>query len=234
MKNILLRSISGAIYVGLIVGGILAGKWSFLALCALLSGLGIVELNHLHSSNRRNFSQTAIDTIGGIILVAGTWQAIFFNSRYILAAYLLYIISRMVFQLYRTGETPMRDLAYSMLGQMYVALPLALSMFIYAYSPKKSWEGFWGGLTICVIAAIMIETFLPDFFTAMNMLQAIIFSLVAVVFSTWGDLIESMFKRNFDVKDSGHLIPGHGGILDRIDSLLLVIPATLCYLILIG
>lgn len=269
MKNILLRSISGAIYVGLIVGGILAGKWSFLALCALLSGLGIVELQHLHSSNRRNLAQTAIDTIGGIILVAGTWQSIFFNSRCILAVYLLCIIIRMVFQLYRTGETPMRDLAYSMLGQMYVALPLALSMFIYAYSPaivlsmfifiwlndtgafvvgsllgkhrlfprlspKKSWEGFWGGLVICVIAAIMIETFLPDFFTAMNMLQAIVFSLVAVVFSTWGDLIESMFKRNFEVKDSGHLIPGHGGILDRIDSLLLVIPATLCYLILIG
>ena len=142
---------------------------------------------------------------------------------------------------------------------MYVALPLALSMFIYAYSPaivlsmfifiwlndtgafvvgsllgkhrlfprlspKKSWEVFWGGLTICVIAAIMIETFLPDFFTAINMLQAIIFSLVAVVFSTWGDLIESMFKRNFDVKDSGHLIPGHGGVLDRFDSVIFTAP----------
>jgi len=269
MKNILLRSISGAIYAGLIVGGILAGKWSFLALCTLLSGLGIVELHHLHSRNRRNTAQTAIDTIGGIILVAGIWQSVFFHFWYILTIYLLYIMCRMIFQLYRTGETPMSDLAYSMLGQMYVALPLALLMFIYAdspaivlsmfifiwlndtgafvvgsllgkhrlfprLSPKKSWEGFWGGLVICVIAAIVIKSFLPDFFTAMNKLQAIIFSLIAVVFATWGDLIESMFKRNFEVKDSSHLIPGHGGILDRIDSLLLVIPATLCYLILIG
>ncbi|MCM1094490.1 MAG: phosphatidate cytidylyltransferase [Bacteroides sp.] len=269
MKNILLRSISGAIYVGLIVGGILAGKWSFLALCALFAGLGIMELHHLHSNKGCDKTQTVIDTIGGIILVAGTWQSIFFGIHYILAAYLLYIMARIVYQLYRTGDTPMRDLAYSMLSQMYVALPLAMIMFIYAYSPaivlsmfifiwlndtgafvvgsllgkhrlfprlspKKSWEGFWGGLAICVIAAIIIESLLPDFFTGMNMIQAIVFSLIAVVFSTWGDLTESMFKRNFDMKDSGHLIPGHGGILDRIDSLLLVIPATLCYIILIG
>lgn len=269
MKNILLRSISGAIYVGIIVAGILIGKWSFLALCVLFAGLGIVELFNLHAQKGSDFGQAVIDTLGGIILVVGTWQSIFFRSYYILAAYLVYIIARMVYQLYRTGETPMRDLAYSMLSQMYIALPMSLIMFVYAYSPlivlamfifiwlndtgafivgssisrhrlfprlspKKSWEGFWGGLVICVAASIVTEILSPDFFGVMNLVQVIMFAVIAVVFSTWGDLIESMFKRNFAVKDSGHLIPGHGGILDRIDSLLLVIPATLCYLILIG
>ena len=59
MKNILLRSVSGAIYVGLIVAGILIGKWAFLALCLLLAGLGIIELSHMH------LSQTILDTLGG-------------------------------------------------------------------------------------------------------------------------------------------------------------------------
>ncbi len=268
MKNILLRSISGAIYVGLIVTGILCGEWSFLALCILFAGLGIAELHKLHTGSHCGNLNIAVDILGALILISGTWLYVFFKSPLILAVYLIYIICRLLLQLYRTGTTPMSDLAYSALSQTYVALPLALIMFIYAYSPaivlsmfifiwlndtgafivgssigkhrlfprlspKKSWEGFWGGLLICVIAAIVIEIFSPDFFAAMSMLQVIIFSLVVVVFSIWGDLIESMFKRNFDIKDSGHLIPGHGGILDRIDSLLLVIPATLFYLIII-
>ncbi len=268
MKNVLLRSISGAIYVGLIVAGILIGKWAFLALSILLAALGIIELFHMHADKKSDTVQVAMDTVGGVTLIAGMWQYIFFNSSCLLGAYLIYLIARMVMQLYRTGDSPMADLAYSMLAQMYIALPLALSMFIYAYSPmlvlsmfifiwlndtgafvvgcslgkhrlfprlspKKSWEGFWGGLVICVIAAIAIESFCPEFFDKLNMIQVIIFSIIVVVFSTWGDLIESMFKRNFDIKDSGKLIPGHGGILDRIDSLLLVIPATLCYLIFI-
>lgn len=269
MKNILLRSVSGAIYVGLIVAGILIGKWAFLALCLLLAGLGIIELSHMHAKNKLNLSYIILDTLGGASLIIGIWQFVFFHYGCLLGVYLIYLIARMLLQLYRTGVTPMADLAYSMLSQMYIALPLALSMFIYArspmlvlsmfifiwlndtgafligsslgkhrlfprLSPKKSWEGFWGGLVICVIAAIAIESFAPDFFHVLNMAQVIAFSIIVVIFSTWGDLIESMFKRSFDIKDSGKLIPGHGGILDRIDSLLLVIPATLCYLIFIA
>ena len=64
--------------------------------------------------------------------------------------------------------------------------------------------------------------------------MAVGFAIVTSVFATWGDLCESLIKRTLGVKDSGNIMPGHGGILDRIDSLLLVAPATLLYLLIIA
>lgn len=98
-------------------------------------------------------------------------------------------------------------------------------------SPKKSWEGFWGGMAFDVIAGIVAGTLLADCYPAdMTVGGMIGLGLVVSIFGTWGDLIESMMKRAIHVKDSGSILPGHGGILDRIDSLLLVIPATIVYL----
>lgn len=101
-------------------------------------------------------------------------------------------------------------------------------------SPKKSWEGFAGGLIFTVASAWGIHAWLPGWTAGLSLPAMLGLGLVVSVFGTWGDLFESMLKRTAGVKDSGHLIPGHGGILDRIDSLLLVAPATLVYLILIA
>lgn len=96
-------------------------------------------------------------------------------------------------------------------------------------SPKKSWEGFWGGLVFCVIAGWLAKAFLPQYFAGHYAIYLIL-GIIVNVFATWGDLFESMIKRNAGVKDSGNLIPGHGGILDRIDSILFVVPAATIYL----
>lgn len=89
-------------------------------------------------------------------------------------------------------------------------------------SPKKSWEGFWGGVFFSALASWLIVTFVaPDLMCPM---RAIGVGILISIFATWGDLFESMLKRNAGVKDSGAIIPGHGGILDRIDSILFVIP----------
>ncbi|MDE6270682.1 MAG: phosphatidate cytidylyltransferase, partial [Muribaculaceae bacterium] len=96
-------------------------------------------------------------------------------------------------------------------------------------SPKKSWEGFFGGLLFCVVAGICAAMFVHS---VVGWWQWIVTSVLACVMATLGDLFESLMKRTLGVKDSGNLIPGHGGILDRIDSLLFVGPAVSLFLIL--
>jgi phosphatidate cytidylyltransferase len=92
-------------------------------------------------------------------------------------------------------------------------------------SPKKSWEGFFGGLIFTVASSLVFayfETQIPYY-------HWIGLSFVVVVFGVWGDLVESLMKRTLEVKDSGTSMPGHGGFLDRFDSLLLAVYAVLFY-----
>ena len=97
-------------------------------------------------------------------------------------------------------------------------------------SPKKSWEGFFGGLAFCLLAGGLFPCLFPNFFGNFNIWVMLGMGATVAVAATWGDLIESLIKRSLGVKDSGNLLPGHGGILDRIDSLLLVVPTLLLYL----
>ncbi len=100
-------------------------------------------------------------------------------------------------------------------------------------SPKKSWEGFFGGLIFCLIAGLVMFYGFHSYFLIMNLWQMLGFCAMVCVMGTWGDLVESLIKRSLGVKDSGHLLPGHGGILDRIDSLLVVVPGVTVYIFLI-
>ena len=101
-------------------------------------------------------------------------------------------------------------------------------------SPKKTWEGSIGGAVFTMLAAFLLHHFLPDWYSFMPVWVWIGMALVVVLFGTWGDLIESLMKREMGIKDSGKILPGHGGMLDRFDSALLAIPATVVYLSLIG
>ena len=139
-------------------------------------------------------------------------------------------------------------------GSMYVyTLPLSVFVFLWvndtgAYccgslfgkhklfprvSPGKSWEGSIGGGIFVLVAAALVW-YLTDVYdmnpTGMGMLEWMGLGLTVVVFGTWGDLVESLFKRTLGIKDSGNILPGHGGMLDRFDSSLLAIPAAVVYL----
>ena len=100
-------------------------------------------------------------------------------------------------------------------------------------SPKKSWEGVIGGVVACVAGAYATHYWFDEFFQVPEITIWVGLSLVVAVFATFGDLVESLIKRTVGIKDTGRILPGHGGILDRIDSLLLVAPAVLIYLLLI-
>ena len=100
-------------------------------------------------------------------------------------------------------------------------------------SPKKSWEGVIGGIALCVAGAYASHYWFDELFQVPDLKAWVGLSIVVAVFSTFGDLVESLIKRTVGVKDSGNIMPGHGGILDRIDSLLLVAPAVLVYLLLL-
>ena len=93
-------------------------------------------------------------------------------------------------------------------------------------SPKKTIEGFIGGIVFSVIAGIVVSFYFEIF----SITNWIILSLIASVLGTVGDLVESKFKRQAKVKDSGNIMPGHGGLLDRLDSLLFVAPFVYLYI----
>jgi phosphatidate cytidylyltransferase len=93
-------------------------------------------------------------------------------------------------------------------------------------SPKKSWEGFFGGLLFTLAASLPIAHFLP----VLAYYHWIALAAIIVLFGVYGDLTESLLKRNLNIKDSGHFLPGHGGILDRFDAVLLAAPMVYFYL----
>jgi phosphatidate cytidylyltransferase len=94
-------------------------------------------------------------------------------------------------------------------------------------SPKKSWAGFWGGLAFAVLAALLLRlTGLME----LPVIHGIVMAVIMHVAGVYGDLFESQWKRACEVKDSGRIIPGHGGMLDRFDSAIFAVPAGAIYL----
>lgn len=279
MKNVLTRSLTGLLYIGIIVGAIFGNTFWFWLLTMLFGIMGINEFNRISNNAHLSNLTRLLDIVGGAILISagsvygrgdtlsnfiGCWPMAYF-----LGAYLVYLIVRLVAQLYIQDGNALEHYAHSFMGQLYIAVPMSLlgllythtspvfvlSMFILIWlsdtgafcvgsligkhrlferiSPKKSWEGFIGGLIFCLAAAVAFNFCFSKDFESLNVWQMLGLGAVVCIFGTWGDLVESLLKRTLGVKDSGNILPGHGGILDRIDSLLLVVPSVVAYLIIL-
>ena len=274
MKNFIVRTITGVFFVAAIVVSFM-NPLAMVFLFALVTGLTIWEFCGL--VNERPYVQVNqfISTVAGVYLflaMAGHCSG-WTTSDTVFIPYLITIIYLMVAELYLKAKDPINNWAYTMLPQLYIALPfsmlnvlafpqagsysfvLPLSVFVFLWmndtgaylcgsllgrhklfprvSPGKSWEGSIGGGVLVIGIAVLVCYLLGLYFpneSNLNVWQWAGLGLTVVVFGTWGDLVESLFKRTLGIKDSGNILPGHGGMLDRFDSSLLAIPAAVVYL----
>ena len=273
MNNFIVRTITGIIFVAAIVVSFLNPR-AMVLLFSIVTGMTVWEFCGLVNDRKSGVHVNQfISTVAAVYLffaMAG------FNSgltpSVVFIPYLVSIIYLMVAELYLKEPDPINNWAYTMLPQLYIALPfsllnvlafpadgqysfvLPLSVFIFLWmndtgaycvgsllgrhklfpriSPGKSWEGSIGGGVLVVGIAVLIWYLLgkTQQHTDLGMLQWAGLGLTVVVFGTWGDLVESLFKRTLGIKDSGNILPGHGGMLDRFDSSLIAIPAAVVYL----
>ncbi|WP_028896833.1 phosphatidate cytidylyltransferase [Prevotella sp. HUN102] len=276
-KNLITRSITGVLFVALMVAGFLAPHY-MVVLFAIITGMTIWEYSGLVSGIKGVSVNSFISTVAGVyffVAVAGL-RLNMVEGFSVFVPYILTIIYLIISELYLQNENPINNWAYTMFGQMYIALPfsminvlafetagsgqptfnwiLPLSVFIFLWtndtgayctgslfgkhklfpriSPAKSWEGSIGGGILVIIVAGIIGHLIGTEGTpnAMGIVEWIGLGVVVAVFGTWGDLVESLFKRTLGIKDSGNILPGHGGMLDRFDSALMAIPAAVVYL----
>ncbi len=113
------------------------------------------------------------------------------------------------------------------IGAYFAGVSFGNSKLAPHISPKKSWEGVWGGTLLCLVVSIFLIWTLNNSILALSVVQItllVLLSFLVSIGSVVGDLFESMLKRNKNLKDSGKLLPGHGGLLDRTDSLMAVTP----------
>ena len=245
MKNLILRAITGAIYVALICASVIAGGWYFILFFGLVSIVPLHEFYSLSNSSTggENVTTLVVDIVGGLIVCVGLSSVnLSLMPPYMTAVmggtfftvYMLYLIVRLVMQIYNQESSPLPNLPIvwpNDTGAFLVGSMIGKHKLFPRISPKKSWEGFVGGVVFSIIGGVIAKLYFPDYFETISMIHLCGLGLVCSIFGTWGDLVESLIKRTLGVKDSGNILPGHGGILDRIDSLLLVIPASLLYLI---
>lgn len=271
LPNFIVRVLAGAVFVAILLAGILINQYTFVGVFSILAVLSLLEFYGLIEKNAKvKQSRFAYSGLGLMLFLA-----VFFDLSGIIHTPLIYVSYIILLQiafiseLYLKRENSIQSLAYMALGQLYIALPFALTNALvfsfslsytwvyllavlvliwvndsFAYltgmtfgkhrlferiSPKKSWEGFFGGAAFAIAASVGFY-----YFTQLHsVLVWMGFAAVVVIFGTLGDLIESLMKRILNVKDSGNMIPGHGGILDRLDSTIFVIPAVLVYLVIV-
>jgi len=270
LKDITIRTITGFGIVAAIIASILLGKYYFGALFFLFSVLGTYEFFTMIKKSdiiAQRFFGTAI---AGLLYLLLWWVSFQPGRAMYLVIIVLLIFIVPIRELYRTDSNqPIPNIATTLFGIVYVALPFGLMNFMFRYhgvdtfhlllglfvilwtsdtfaylvgsrigknrlfervSPKKSWEGSIGGLVAALISAFIFSFF----FKELSLALWLGYALVIVVAGSYGDLVESMFKRSLNIKDSGNILPGHGGILDRFDAVFLAVPAAILYLMFIS
>ena len=271
MKNLIIRALTGIIFVVVLISAICIHPIFFLILFCIITGLTLWEFGGLVKHYENANLQRAVNVLGGVYLFIATFvHANGLTDGKIFLPYLLFIMLTMIAELYYKAPNPINNWAFTLFAQIYCAgsfsmlnfigaepgtpgvmsyTPLfIMAIFIFVWlddtgaylvgsligkhklferiSPKKSWEGFFGGLILALASSQAFAWFAPE----INRMNWLGLAATVVLFGTWGDLIESLLKRTLGVKDSGNVLPGHGGMLDRFDSVMLAVPASYIYI----
>lgn len=282
LKNFFVRTASGAVLLGIVLAAIFTGVWGYGALLLLITVIGVWEFYGLARA-KGSEPQRCMGMLMSIVLFFAGFvpslhiygetdnRELLGNGLNILMLFAMLLVITFVIEVFRNRQTPIYNIATTIMGTLYVALPMGILLFVpsmmnaficqgdgwtpwvflfylllvwgndvFAYlvgvtmgkhrmcerlSPKKSWEGFVGGIVGSVAVGAIGASVLGGSYGVWIGL-AVVVALSSVV----GDLIESMFKRDAKVKDSGSIMPGHGGILDRFDALIISAPFALIYL----
>lgn len=280
-KNFIIRTITSILFVIVLVGCILAHPIAFDLLFGVITAMAIWEfttiVNHKADLQVNRFITTVAGTYLFFAVMAFNMNAC---GSEIFIPYLISIMYLMISELYFDRKNSIYNWAFTMMAQLYIALPFALlntlaylsvddiegvhavytpvvvlAMFIFLWcsdagaycvgsligknklfpriSPGKSWEGSIGGGIIAILVALLISYLLPQLGLQSpfsSTIEWVGMAIVVVIFGTWGDLVESLLKRKLGIKDSGHILPGHGGMLDRFDSTIMATPAVVVYI----
>lgn len=260
MSNILVRALSGAVFVIVVIGSLYYHTYSALICLGLFTLLGLTEFYGLFKRSEKASASLATGTVQGMYIFVTFSLAYVSVIPWIFAALSVPLLfAGMLAELWRKQENPILNLGVQYFGLFYVVLPFLAMFFmevqnkyflIYMFlliwsndtfafltgkmmgktklferiSPNKTWEGTVGGIVMTIGVSVVIS-YVTDGEYAFWIPAAFLIAASAI----FGDLLESLFKRSLNIKDSGNIMPGHGGILDRFDAALLAAPIFLCW-----
>lgn len=266
MSNIKTRALTGFFFIAILIGSVIFDPLVFVG---VFFGLTALCLNEFYTllEERNHQPQTLMGLFTGTLLFASGALINLGRVPFVfLTIDVLLICAVFINELFIHHRNPFGNIAYTLLGICYIAIPFALfcslgfmtpgqyqwelpmgflillwandtgaylaginfgrTKLMESVSPKKTWEGFFGGL----VAALALAWTLHYFWGLYSLFTWMSISFLITVFGTLGDLVESLFKRSIDTKDSGSILPGHGGVLDRFDGLFLSAPMVFIYL----
>ena len=269
MNNRVKRSISGVLFLAIVLGGLLINKYLFALLFIFMEIAMLAEFYNMTMGDRypkSRFFAIAIAVMAFCIVFSVYAFHIPIKFTAVIA---LALVGLMSSSLFVEDKEDFHLFSNLYTGLFYIATPLGLSNLIVfdaegnfsgllmvcffciiwasdvgaycfgllfgkngkklcpAISPKKSWAGFWGGLACAVLVSVVLK--LTGLFPH-PMVHCVILAVIMDIAGVFGDLFESQWKRIYGFKDSGSIIPGHGGMLDRFDSTIFAIPAGTAYL----
>jgi phosphatidate cytidylyltransferase len=268
VSNFFKRALTAGAFVAVLLSCTYYNQFSFSILFLFITILGVAEFYTLSEKGQNKPQKVWGTIVAAVLFISNALVAMNYFDFKILTINIPLFFSIFIVELYTKANNPFRNIAYTLLGIFYVAVPFSLLNYLVTYtgnfnheilfgfffilwsndtgaylagsafgkrklfarvSPGKSWEGSAGGALASYIVAFIIS----GWYTSVSVIDWMVIAAILVVIGTLGDLVESLYKRSKNVKDSGNLLPGHGGILDRFDSLIMATPFVFTYLYLI-